>query len=288
MGRAVRRQLVTADFSEGGKHMFGLQNKVAFITGAGSGLGLASAKMLAKHGATVMLAGRSEAPLAAAAEALKDAGGKASHVRCDISSEESIAAAIARTVSEFGKLDILLNNAALTDLEAMAKDTDVCSMTVELWDRVMATNVRGPMLCCKHAIPEMLKQGGGSIIIMSSTYGVKAHTAQVAYGVSKGALNTLTLYIATTYGKQGIRCNAVVPSMIRTEITDRFMPLEHQRINEDSALTPYLGEPDDVAHAVAYLASDGARFVTGQLMMVDGGTLAHLPTYSDTQRLSGA
>lgn len=268
--------------------MFSIQNKVAFITGAGSGLGLASARMLAKHGATVMLAGRSEGPLAEAVDALTRTGGKASYVRCDISSEDSIAAAIDRTMSEFGRLDVLLNNAALTDLEMMAKDTDVCSMTVDLWDQVMAINVRGPMLCCKHAIPQMLKQGSGSIIIMSSTYGVKAHIAQVAYGVSKGALNTLTLYIAATYGKQGIRCNAVVPSMIRTEITDRFMPAEHQKINEDSALTPYLGVPDDVAHAVVYLASDASRFITGQLMMVDGGTLAHLPTYADTRRLGGA
>lgn len=264
--------------------MANLKGKVALVTGAGSGIGRATAQLLAERGAHVMVTDLNADTAAATVDMIVTAGGSAISTVCDIHSEDSIRAAIAATVAKFGGLDVLHNNAALQDPAVLMKDADIASMDADLWDRTMAVNLRGTMLGCKHAIPEMLKRGGGSIINTSSTYGLAAFISLPAYSASKAAINSLTQHVATAYGKQGIRCNAVAPALVLTPLTHTFIPAPLIDINVDGASTPFLGGPMDVAQAVAFLASDDARFINGHILPVDGGTLATQPTVPAARR----
>lgn len=214
----------------------------------------------------------------ATVELIRDAGGDAVAMAVDVESEDAIRGMIDNTRAHFGRLDILHNNAALLDPQLTPLDISVLTIPTEWWDRVMAVNVRSVMLGCKYAIPLMLEDGGGSIINTASTLGVSAESWQVSYGTSKAAVIQLTRYVATHFGKQGIRCNAVAPALIMTPTVEAVIPTDLRAIHEDGCLTPYLGLPDDVATAVAFLASDEARYITGHCLPVDGGTLAHLPT----------
>lgn len=261
-----------------------LAGKVALVTGAGSGIGQATSKLLAERGASVLVTDLNPETAAATARAIVEIGGKAEAYRCDIGREDSIREAIAYAVSRFGGLDILHNNAALQDPKVLAQDADIAAMDAEIWDRVMSINVRGTMLGCKHAIPEMLKRGGGSIVNTSSTYGLAAFISLPAYSASKAAINSLTQHVAAAYGKRGIRCNAVAPALVLTPLTDSFIPKPLIEINVDGACTPFLGGPQDVAQAVAFLASDEARFINGHILPVDGGTLSTQPTVPAARR----
>lgn len=264
--------------------MGNLTGKVALVTGAGSGIGRATAQLMAARGAKVMATDLNADTAAATVELIRQAGGTAESFTCDIHSEESIRTAITAVVKSFGGLDILHNNAALMDPAVLSQDMDIASMDANIWDRTMEVNVRGPMLGCKYAIPEMLKRGAGSIINTASTYGIRAFVNLPAYGVSKAAIISLTQYVATAYGKQGIRCNAVAPALVMTPITQQFLPPELIQINIDGATTPFLGTPLDIAQAVAFLASDEARFITGHVIPVDGGTLITQPTVPAARR----
>jgi NAD(P)-dependent dehydrogenase (short-subunit alcohol dehydrogenase family) len=165
-------------------------------------------------------------------------------------------------------------------------------MTVERWDRSMAINVRGYMLGCKHAIPAMLKSGGGSIIQTSSAVSLFGSLAIGAYATAKGAINTLTMDVAVQYGKQGIRCNAVLPGVVLAEPGSAPLPPRVSAsafasaiaMYEAHTLTPHTARPIDIANIVLFLASDEARVVTGQLLRVDGGYFNHAPTYADQVR----
>lgn len=264
--------------------MSSLAGKVALVTGAGSGIGQATSRLLAERGASVLVTDINAETAAATMRSIIDAGGTAEAFRCDISREDSIREAVAYAVSRFGGLDILHNNAALQDPAVLAKDGDIATMDTDIWDRVMLTNLRGTMLGCKHAIPELLKRGGGSIINTSSTYGLAAFISLPAYSASKAAINSLTQHVATAYGKRGIRCNAVAPALVMTPLTESFIPRPLIEINVDGATTPFLGGPLDVAQAVAFLASDEARFINGHILPVDGGTLATQPTVPAARR----
>jgi NAD(P)-dependent dehydrogenase (short-subunit alcohol dehydrogenase family) len=143
-------------------------------------------------------------------------------------------------------------------------------MSADLWDAVQRVNLRGPMLTCKHAIPEIIRAGGGSIINTGSGLGVAGDVVRVAYAASKAGMYALTMHVATTYGRQGVRCNQVSPGVIMTE-TAKHMPHAELSSIRETVMTQYIGEPEDVAEAVAYLASEASRYVTGQLIHVDGG-----------------
>lgn len=264
-----------------------LSGKVAYVTGAGSGIGRACAMRMAADGALVTLADVAEDRAQAVAEEIRGAGGDAIVSYVDISNEDSIRDSIADTVARRGRLDIAHNNAAVLTREIFAEDIDILTISTEKWDEVMQGTLRGTMLGCRYAVIEMLKNGGGSIINTSSMYGVSAFNRQVAYGVSKGAINTLTEYVATRFGRQGIRCNAIAPSMIDTPLLRAFIPQPLLDANMEATLTPFLGTVDDVAAIVAFLASDDARYLTGQIIRADGGSTAHLPTYGDTRRFFG-
>lgn len=264
-----------------------LSTKTALVTGAASGLGKASAIALAKQGVKVAVTDLNTEAAQLVADQIVSLGGTAIALHCDISNEESIRDSIAETVSTFGELNVLHNNAAFTSIEAVQKDTDILSIPTELWDQIMQITLRGTMLGCRYAVKAMSQCGGGSIINTSSMYGVSAFNRMPAYGVSKAAINMLTQYTATAYGRLNIRCNAVAPSMIKTPLLESTIPAELITLNENSTLTPFLGTPEDIANIVVFLASDESRYLTGQIIQADGGTTAHLPTYSEARKFFG-
>jgi NAD(P)-dependent dehydrogenase (short-subunit alcohol dehydrogenase family) len=193
-----------------------VEGKVAIVTGGGSGIGAATSKLLASEGAAVCVADLIGERAAQVADEIVAAGGRAIGVAADVSVEADVIAMVAAAVDAFGGLDVLHNNAALTDPDLFAPDQRITEMPVDTWDLTMAVNVRGPMLGCKHAIPRMIERGGGSIINMSSTSSRLGDHTRTAYGVSKAAVNTLTNYVATQYGLDGIRCNTIAPGPILT------------------------------------------------------------------------
>lgn len=249
-----------------------LQNKVALITGAnmapaGPNIGGATALLLAREGASVVVAdlpGRGADRLAAA---IDDQGGRALAVDVDLRDELQIASLVQRAVEAFGGVDIVHNNAA-TSPEA---DTDVASMSTEVWDLVMEVDVRGAMLVTKHAIPHMLERGSGSIINTASVTALAGDVIHTAYGVAKAALGTLGLHVAVQYGRRGVRCNTICPGLTMTPAARRDLP--PPLVEAMAQLTPStrLSDPEDQAQIVLFLASDDSYMINGQVLRTDGG-----------------
>lgn len=258
--------------------MGSLDGRAAMVTGGAAGIGRASARVLAREGAAVLVADIAAERGEAVAAEIRAAGGRAEFRACDVTRAEEVEAAVAACEAAFGGLDVLHNNAAYLLGEG---DGGITELTLEGWERAFAVNARGVMLGCKYAVPAMRRRGGGSIVNTSSGSALAGDITLTAYGASKGAVNTLTLYVAAQHGKQGIRCNAVAPGLIKTEgVRQGMSPERIQRI-EAHTLTPRSGEPEDIAEMVAFLASDAAAFVTGQVISVDGGIGSHMPTYAD-------
>jgi len=256
-----------------------LEGKVGIVTGSGSGIGRAVAQRLAREGASVIVADINEEAARETAEQISAAGGEARAQWVDVSDEAAVAGMCQAAIDAFGALHLLDSNAA--DVVIIQRDLDITSMDVEVWDRTMAVNLRGALLGAKHAIPHMLAAGGGSILNMSSCAGQFGDLSRVAYGASKAGIESLTRYIATIYGKQGIRCNAIAPGVVATPALVANVPVDELEMYERSAVTPTLGQPDDIANVVAFLLSDEARFVTGQVLNVDGGMRMHTPLYGE-------
>lgn len=184
-------------------------------------------------------------------------------------------------MQHFGRLDVLHNNAAIMDPKHIAQDTNPVDIEFDVWDRTFAVNVRGYLAGCKYAIPHMLEAGGGAIVMTISGSAKLGDLGAIAYAASKGAITTFVKSVATIYGKQGIRCNGINPGLIRTEGGRRNVHGAMVDIQLRNTLTPRLGESEDIAAAVAYLASDDAAFVTGAILDVDGGMLCHMPYMTD-------
>jgi NAD(P)-dependent dehydrogenase (short-subunit alcohol dehydrogenase family) len=255
-----------------------LAGKVAIVTGANlrgddENIGSATAALLASEGAAVVAADIDADGAERVADRIRADGGRAISCGVDIASEDQVRAMVERTVAEFGGIDVLHNNAAAMSTE----DIEPVTMAVDVWDRMMAVNTRGAMLCCKYAIPVMIARGGGSIINTSSGSGLSGDVHRIAYGSSKAAVNMFTKYVATLYGKSGIRCNALAPGLTLSSKAKESISAEGQAMYLRHTLMPRLGEPADLANAVLFLASDRSSFITGQVIAVDGGLNSHRP-----------
>jgi NAD(P)-dependent dehydrogenase (short-subunit alcohol dehydrogenase family) len=264
-----------------------LDHKIAIVTGAGGGIGSATAQLLAARGATVVLADIQIHAAERVAQLIEASGGSALPLHLDLSNEASIAALVRASMEKFGRIDVLHNNAADLSPDLSAQDRDIESMSAEVWDRTFRVNVRGTMLACKHALPHMAARGAGSIINTASNLGLQGNVGQAAYAASKAAVMQLSRSIATSHGRRGIRCNTVSPGLVLTPAARDNLPPRLHEIVASETLTPYLGVPEDIAHAVAFLASDEARYVTGHNLVVDGGTVAHVPGFAQFSELSG-
>jgi NAD(P)-dependent dehydrogenase (short-subunit alcohol dehydrogenase family) len=258
-----------------------LDGKIALVTGAGGGIGAASARRLAADGATVILADIDTGAAKIAADGIP--GSVAMTV--DLTDEASVKALADAIIARFGRIDILHNNAAIQNDAQRQKDLDVVNLDVAAWDMAMAVNVRGAMLMSKHVIPQMIAQGGGSIIHSASGFGVQGEATLTAYGSSKAALIHLNRMIATQYGKQNVRSNCMVIGFVLTPLAVESTPDVVKDILLSHHLTPRLGQPEDIASLVAFLASDESSFITGAAIPIDGGVTAHQPSYADFQKL---
>ena len=254
-----------------------LTGKVAIVTGGGGGIGSAVARRFVSEGARVTVADVFLASAQAVADALGDA---ALAVQFDAADPASVEAMVEATVAHFGRLDILHNNAAMTDPAKHPLDTDAVNIPIAIWDEIIDINLRGYLLGCKYAIPHMVRGGGGSIVNTASNSGTAGDLARIAYGSSKGAIITMTTYIATQHGRQNIRCNSVAPGVVLTEALDKTAP-GLKEIIKRHVLTPEFGTPDDIAALVAFLASDESRYITGENISISGGGLVHQPHYAD-------
>lgn len=252
-----------------------LAGKVAIVTGGGGGIGGATARALAREGAAVLVVDINETAAASVAEGIASAGGTAAAWRADLSEEGQAIATVGQATERFGRLDVLHNNAALTDSDFLSADTAVTELSVEVWERTMAVNLRSQMLMCKHAVPIMVEGGGGSIINMSSGASLKGDRTRTAYGVSKAGVNALTMYVATSHGKKGIRANTILPGLIITDAVRAHLNDKILGSLGKAVLTRAVGQPEDIADVVVFLASDESRYITGQMLAVDGGMSAH-------------
>jgi NAD(P)-dependent dehydrogenase (short-subunit alcohol dehydrogenase family) len=254
------------------------EGKVAIVTGGGSGMGAATARRLADEGARVAV-GDIDGELAEKVAA--EIGDAALAIQFDAGDVSSVERLVSTTVDHFGRLDVLHNNAAIMAPDHIARDTNPVDIDFDVWDRTFAVNVRGYLAGCKYAIPHMLAAGGGAIVMTVSGSAKLGDLGAIAYAASKGAITIFVKSVATIYGKQGIRCNGINPGLIRTEGGRRNVHGAMVDIQLRNTLTPRLGESEDIAAAVAYLASDDAAFVTGAILDVDGGMLCHMPYMTD-------
>jgi NAD(P)-dependent dehydrogenase (short-subunit alcohol dehydrogenase family) len=255
-----------------------LEGRVAIITGAGGGLGAEAARVLSLHGASVAVVDIDGAAAQRVAAAIEAGGGEALAVQTDVSSEAAVKAMVEAVVARFGRVDVLHNNAAILSVEQRRRDRDVINMDVEAWDRAMAVNLRGAMLCTKYAVREMLKNGKGSVIFATSGLGAQGDLSLSAYAASKAALIMLSRSVAAQYGKQGIRSNALQIGLAPAENAHESMPAPLIDILRDNHLTPDVGTPRQIADVVAFLASDESSFVTGTTLVADGGFGSHTPS----------
>ena len=247
-----------------------LENKVALISGAARGMGAVEAKLFAQEGAKVVIADVLEDEGKQTEAEINETGGQCLFVKLDVTSEENWRQAVTATVTRFGKLDILVNNAGIFPL-GNVEDT-----TGEVWDRVLAINAKGVFLGTKCAIPEMRRAGGGSIINISSVAGLIGSARAAAYGASKGAVRIFTKSTAVQYAKEGIRANSVHPGIIDTPMTVPTILTDDSSRQAQMDRTPLgrLGQAEDVAYGVLFLASDESSFMTGSELVIDGGLTA--------------
>jgi len=248
-----------------------VQGKIALVTGGGSGIGRATALKLAKEGAKVMIADYVPEGGERTVRMIEEAGGKASFVAADVSVTKQVEAMVAKTIASYGRIDCAFNNAGI---EGRMANTVEC--TEETWDRTIAINLKGVWLCMKYEIPQMLKQGGGTIVNTASIAGLVGFEGLPAYNASKGGVVQLTRTAALEFATKNIRVNCVCPGVIRTPMVERL--LDNRSFTEEqlNAGEPVgrMGKPEEIAEGVLWLLSDASSFVTGHPLVVDGAWVA--------------
>ena len=256
-----------------------MNGKVAIVTGAGSGIGAASAIRLAGDGAKVVVADVNLQGAERTVKVIEDAGGQALATAFDLADADSIERMLNGVHKEFGRLDVMVNNAAAMQL--MAAEKSIHEAQAHIFQQVFAANVSGTAMACKHALNIMRPQGSGSIVNLSSVGAISSDATCPAYAASKAAISSLTSWIATNYGRDGIRCNAIAPGLILTPVVLEVLTSAQREMIQRHTPSTRLGEPDDIANAVAFLASDEAFFVNGTVLVVDGGLTVHQPFWAD-------
>ena len=249
-----------------------LQGKVALITGAGGGIGGESALLFAAEGASVVLVDCNESAGNDAVARVRKAGGKAIFVLADVSKDADCAGMVGVAEREFGKLDILFNNAGIMD----SADDDATNTTEEVWERTLAINLKGVFLGCKHGIPALRRAGGGAVINTASFVAfLGAATPQLAYTASKGGLLAMTRELAVIHAREKIRVNALCPGPLETELLMKFLNTDAKRARRLVHIPMgRFGEAREMARAALFLACDDSSYVTGAALMVDGGITA--------------
>lgn len=243
-----------------------LANKVALITGAGSGIGRASALMFASEGARIAVVDIDEATAHETERIIRDRGGEAVTIRADVGQPEDVRAMVESTVKRFGTIDILYNNAATEGPICFA-----AQITLEQFDRIMGVNLRGTWLAMKYVLPLMMEKRSGSIINVSSLAGLKATPGGAAYCASKFAVIGITQAVAIEYGKYNVRVNCIIPGWIDTPMVHRLFGEKLPPSSATAAPLRRVGQPEDVAKAALFLCSEDANYITGTVFTVDGG-----------------
>ena len=260
-----------------------LKEKVAVVTGSTSGIGIGIARLFAAEGAKVVICGRREAKGQAVVERIQSEGGEASYHFMDMTVLESIDKLFADTSEKYGKIDILVNNAANVGL----KDGRVDELTLEMWDAILQSDLRGTFYATKQVIPYLQKnENGGSIINIGSMASCAGDLGSTAYACAKAGVNILTQYTALQYGKQNIRCNCVRPGLIVTPENEARVPQALKDIFTSNIMVNRYGCPEDIGHMCVYLASDESSYVTGQIINVDGGLNSHVTTVAQFRELN--
>ena len=250
----------------------GLTDKVAVVVGGASGIGAATAARLGGEGCRVVVGDIAKDAARLTAERIAAAGGTAIHVAFDLADPDSVADLIHTAATTYDGVDLLFNVGA--DMSAIRADTDVVDIDFDVWDRVMAVNLRGYVAAMKYAVPRMLGRGGGAIVNMSSAAAFQGEPARPAYATAKAGIGALTRHVASRWGKEGIRCNAVAPGFTATEAI-RSAPQwpELQAAALKRIRGTRVGDPDDIASLVAFLLSEEGAWINGQVVNIDGGTV---------------
>jgi NAD(P)-dependent dehydrogenase (short-subunit alcohol dehydrogenase family) len=264
--------------------MISLEGKVAIVTGGANGIGEATVRTMVALGAHVVIADVDEARADALVAELAAAGGRVISCRADILVEDDIVTMIETAVARFGGLDILHNNAGIP--RTLAPDCEIVDLPLAWWDKTISAHLTSAMLGCKYAIPHMIARGGGAIVNTSSSSAFAATVDLPSYGVAKAGLHQLTREVAATYGRNNIRCNAVVPGAVLTERGRKTLPPDIFQLFATETALPRLAGPQDIANVAVFLASDASAMITGQAIAVDGGMMIKLPYWLPKMRAS--
>lgn len=260
-----------------------LKDKVAIVTGSTSGIGIGIAKLFAAEGAKVVICGRRQEKGQAVVDEIVKEGGEAYYHFMDITATESIEQLLADTAEKYGKIDVLVNNAANVGL----KDGRVDELTLEMWDKIFQSDIRGTFYATKCVLPYMQKnESGGSIINIGSMASCGGDLGSTAYACAKAGVDILTQSTALQYGKRNIRCNCVRPGLIVTPQNDAYIPQALKDIFLSNIMVNRYGCPEDIGQMCVYLASDESSYVTGQIVNVDGGLNSHVPTVAQFKQLN--
>lgn len=253
--------------------MRGLAGKVAVVAGGAGGIGTATCIRLGEEGASVVVGDVDGSAAEDVAARIRAAGGQAVAIGADISDGAQVEDLVQTALKEFGGLDVVHANAADLSADIIGRDSDIVGIPMEVFDRTVAVNLRGHVLCARHAVPVMLERGGGALVFTSSAAAYVGEPERPAYAITKSGITALVRHIASKWGKQGIRANAIAPGLVLTPTVQEGLEPRFREKVLRMGRSSRLGKPDDIAAMVAYLGSTDGEWINGQVISVDGGAL---------------